>query len=103
MTQTKVRNDRVKVKKPKMQKLEKDTNVKRWIQEVVELRLQVQIEELHKNIKFFKQENEYFRRLSEKRRYLSEDITSLGQLLPIRDTHSGEKLHLGRIIDFLYI
>lgn len=91
-----------KVKKTKTQKLEKDINVKRWIEEVVQLRLQVQIEELHKNIRFFKQENEYIRRLAEKCRCLSEDIKGLQQLLPIRDTSSGEKSRLGRIIKFLY-
>ncbi|XP_018361652.1 PREDICTED: uncharacterized protein LOC108760291 isoform X2 [Trachymyrmex cornetzi] len=84
----KVHGDTVKVKKTKMQKLEKDVNVKRWIEEVVQLRLQVQIEELHKNIQFFKQENEYIRRLAEKCRCLSEDIRNLQQLLPIRETYS---------------
>jgi len=85
-----------------MQKLEKDVNVKRWIEEVVQLRLQVQIEELHKNIQFFKQENEYIRRLAEKCRYLAEDIRNLQQFLPIRKTHSGEDLYSRCIIDFLY-
>ncbi|XP_011691888.1 PREDICTED: uncharacterized protein LOC105452470 isoform X3 [Wasmannia auropunctata] len=89
MTQTKVHDNTLKIKKTKIQRLEKDTNVKRWIEEVVHLRLQVQIEELHKNILFFKQENEYIRRLVEKCRCLSEDIKSLQQLLPIRDTYSG--------------
>ncbi|KYM78563.1 hypothetical protein ALC53_11218 [Atta colombica] len=83
----KVHGDTVKVEKMKMQKLEKDVNIKRWIEEVVQLRLQVQIEELHKNIQFFKQENEYIRRLAEKCRYLAEDIRNLQQFLPIRKTH----------------
>ncbi|KYN34239.1 hypothetical protein ALC56_11346 [Trachymyrmex septentrionalis] len=84
----KVHGDTVKVKKTKMQKLEKDANVKRWIEEVVQLRLQMQIEELHKSIKFFKQENEYIRRLAKKCRCLSEDIQNLQQMLPIREIHS---------------
>ena len=88
----KVHGDTVKVKKTKMQKLEKDANVKRWIEEVVQLRLQMQIEELHKSIKFFKQENEYIRRLAKKCRCLSEDIQNLQQMLPIREIHSGEDL-----------
>ncbi|KYQ57895.1 hypothetical protein ALC60_02944 [Trachymyrmex zeteki] len=88
ITQTKVHGDTVKVKKTKMQKLEKNMNVKRWVEEVVQLRLQVQIEELHKNIQFFKQENEYIRHLSEKCRRLSEDIRNLQQLLAIRETYS---------------
>lgn len=83
----------------KTKKLEKNVNVKRWIEEIVQLRLQMQIEELHKNIQFFKQENEYIRCLTEKCRCLSEDMRGLQQLLPIKDTYSGEKLHL-RIIDF---
>jgi len=99
--QTKVYDDLLKVKKNKTQKLEKDINVKRWIEEVVQLRLQMQIEELHKNIQFFKQENEYIRRLAEKCRCLSEDIKTLQQLLPIRDTYSGEKLYLECIINVL--
>lgn len=102
ITQTKVHGDTVKVKKTKMQKLEKNMNVKRWVEEVVQLRLQVQIEELHKNIQFFKQENEYIRHLSEKCRRLSEDIRNLQQLLAIRETYSGEDLHLECIIYFLY-
>lgn len=97
-----VPDDIRKIKKTKMQKLKKDINVKRWIEEVVQLRLQVQIEELHKNIRFFKRENEYIRRLAEKCRCLSEDIKGLQQLLPIRDTHSGEKSRLRRTVDFLY-
>ncbi|KYN08341.1 hypothetical protein ALC62_00632 [Cyphomyrmex costatus] len=84
ITQTKVQ----KIKKIKMQKLEKDMNVKRWIEEVVQLRLQMQIEELHKSIQFFKQENEHIRRLAEKCRCLSEDIKNIQQLLPIRETYS---------------
>ncbi|XP_011066588.1 PREDICTED: uncharacterized protein LOC105153441 [Acromyrmex echinatior] len=63
-------------------------NVKHWIEEVVQLRLQMQIEELHKNIQFFKQENEYIRHLSEKCRCLSEDINNLQPFLPIGETYS---------------
>lgn len=83
MTQTKVHDDILKVKKTKTKKLVKDINVKHWIEEIVQLRLQMQIEELHKNIQFFKQENEYIRCLAEKCRCLSKDIRGLQQLLPI--------------------
>jgi len=59
----------------------------------------MQTEEMHKNIQFFKQENEYIRCLAENCHCLSEDIRDLQQLLPIKDTYSGEKSHL-RVLDF---
>ncbi|XP_011872930.1 PREDICTED: uncharacterized protein LOC105564829 [Vollenhovia emeryi] len=97
MIHTKVHDDTVKVQKSKTQKLEKDVNVKYWIEETVQLRLQMQIEELHKNIQFFKRENEYIRCLAEKCRCLSEDINGLQQFLPIRDTYSGLTTTVNRL------
>lgn len=91
MSHTKVHDDIIKITKTKTQKLRKDIKVKSWIEEIVQLRLQSQIEELHKKIQFFKRENEYIRHLAEKCRCLSKDI----QGLPTRDTYSGEKSHLG--------
>ncbi|XP_036143210.1 uncharacterized protein LOC105836071 isoform X1 [Monomorium pharaonis] len=99
MAQAKLHDDTLKVKKTKTPK-KRDPNVKHWIEEIVQLRLQMQIEELHKNIQFFKQENEYIRRLAEKCRCLSEDVRGMQQLLSIKDMHSGEKLYLS-IINFL--
>lgn len=91
-TRRKVHNDIIKTKKTKTQKLEKNIKVERWIEEMVQLRLEMQIDKLHKNIQFFKQENEYIRRLSEKCRCLSDDIKGLQQLLPTRETYThGER------------
>lgn len=73
----------------KTQKLEKHVNAEHWKKEVVQQRLQTQVEELHRNIRFFKQENEYIRCLVEQCRYSSEETKVLKQLLPI--TYSGEK------------
>ncbi|XP_036143211.1 uncharacterized protein LOC105836071 isoform X2 [Monomorium pharaonis] len=87
MAQAKLHDDTLKVKKTKTPK-KRDPNVKHWIEEIVQLRLQMQIEELHKNIQFFKQENEYIRRLAEKCRCLSEDVRGMQQLLSIKDMHS---------------
>jgi len=99
---TKMHDDILNITKTKTQKLVKDINIKHWKEEVIELQLQMQIEELHKNIQFFKQENEYIRCLAEKCRFLSGKIKSLQQLLPIRVTYSGEKLDLEYVADFLY-
>ncbi|KAL6420570.1 hypothetical protein ACFW04_013226 [Cataglyphis niger] len=49
-----------------MQKLKRDVNIDRWRKEVIQLHLQTQVEELQKNIQFFKQENKYIRHLIEK-------------------------------------
>lgn len=105
-TRRKVHNDTVKIKKTNnktQKKTEKDIKVERWIEEMVQLRLEMQIKKLHKNIQFFKQQNEYIRRLSEKCR-CAEDMKGLQQLLPIRNTYThGERLYLEDVIAFLYL
>lgn len=77
-----------------IQKLKKDINIERWREEVIQLQLQAQVEELQKNIRFFKQENEYIRHLIEKC-HCSLKIKFLQELLPITVTYSGEKIDLG--------
>lgn len=85
MMSTKMYND--------IQKLKKDVNIERWREEVIQLQLQTQVEELQKNIRFFKQENEYIRYLIEKCR-CSLKIKFFQELLPITVTYSGEIIDL---------
>jgi len=65
------------------QKPRRDEQVK---QEIAQLQLQAQVEKLHKSIEFFKEENEYIRRLVE--RY---SMVGRTQQLPVKLTYSGEK------------
>ncbi|XP_050462251.1 uncharacterized protein LOC126857135 [Cataglyphis hispanica] len=71
-----------------MQKLKKDVNIDRWRKEVIQLHLQTQVEELQKNIQFFKQENKYIRQLIEKCR-CSLKTKFWQELLPITISYSG--------------
>nr|XP_012214925.1 PREDICTED: uncharacterized protein LOC105667617 [Linepithema humile] len=76
-----------KARKTTTQELEKHVNIEHWRTEITQQRLQTQVEELHRNIRFFKQENEYIRCLVEQCRYSSEKTKVSKQLLPI--TYSG--------------
>lgn len=60
-------------------------------QEIAQLQLQAQVEELHRNIRFFREENAHIRRLVEECRYSSQKMTGLQRLLPSGLTSSGEK------------
>ncbi|XP_067214914.1 uncharacterized protein [Linepithema humile] len=80
-----------KARKTTTQELEKHVNIEHWRTEITQQRLQTQVEELHRNIRFFKQENEYIRCLVEQCRYSSEKTKVSKQLLPI--TYSGNNNH----------
>lgn len=84
--------DDVRMKKVKSEEMEKDKQIQLRKQEIAQLRLQAQVEELHRSIRFFKEENEIIRRLlEESRRYSSMKTRGLRQALPTRLTYSGEK------------
>lgn len=85
-----------------MQKLKKDVNIDRWRKEVIQLQLQTQVEELQKNIQFFKQENKYIRHLIEKCR-CSLKTKFWQELLPITVSYSGEKIDLLASLLIVYI
>ncbi|XP_029670950.1 uncharacterized protein LOC115240118 [Formica exsecta] len=79
-----------------MQKLKKDVNIDRWRKEVIQLQLQTQVEELQKNIQFFKQENKYIRHLIEKCR-CSLKTKFWQELLPITVSYSGFTSEIKRL------
>ncbi|RLU24148.1 hypothetical protein DMN91_004358, partial [Ooceraea biroi] len=85
---TKTRDDVRMMKKIRTQKLKKDKKIERK-QDITQLQLQAQVEELHRNIRFFREENEYMRNLVEQCRYSAEKTGGLQQLLPTRLTYSG--------------
>lgn len=61
--------------------------------EITQQQLEAQVEELHRNIRHFREENEYLQYLIERCRCSSERTTVSLQLL-IRATYHGEELSL---------
>jgi len=73
--------DDVRARKFRGQKPRRDEQVK---QEIAQLQLQAQVEKLHKSIEFFKEENEYIRRLVER-------YSMVGRVHQNKLTYSGEE------------